>query len=143
MWGYPLVLSSHAVGMAILAGIVIMVNLRILGFAPGIRVYALKPLFKVAMVGLVINLVSGLMLFAASANKFFENNPFRIKVVLLIVGGVLLVMMARQFFRDSDPLENPEANPKTKMLAALAIIVWLGVIVSGRLIAYFDTGFYY
>jgi Co/Zn/Cd efflux system component len=89
-WGYPVILSGHAVGMAILVGIILMINFRVLGFASGIPIMALRPMFRVALIGLIINVISGTMLFMANANSLFGSNPFRVKIVLLAIGGVLL-----------------------------------------------------
>lgn len=140
-WGYPIVLSSHAIGMAILVGIVLMINFRVLGFASGVPVPALRVMFRVAFVGLVINVVSGTMLFVANADAFYESNPFRIKIILLIVGGILLAVLSRRVFGRREPAERfPETG--TRVIAGVAIVVWLGVIVAGRLIAYWDWSYF-
>lgn len=138
IWGYPIVLSSHAVGMAILAGIVLMINFRILGLAPAIPLSALKTMFRFAMVGLVINLVSGLMLFVANADAFYESNPFRIKIILLIVGITLMVKMSGQFFDRTDSVEDMVPTKQVKTMAVISSVAWFGVIIAGRLIAYID-----
>lgn len=142
IWGYPIVLSGHAVGMAILVGIVLMINFRVLGFASGVPMAALQPMFRFAMIGLVINVISGTLLFMANANSFFESNPFRVKIVLLVVGAVLLAAMPRRLFDEGGPARTASFGTGAKVLATIAILVWLGVIVSGRLIAYLDLGFY-
>jgi len=138
IWGYPIVLSSHAVGMAILAGIVLMINFRILGLAPAIPLSALKTMFRFALVGLVINLVSGLMLFVANADAFFQSNPFRIKIILLIVGITLMVKMSGQFFDRTDSVEDMVPTKQVKTMAVISSVAWFGVIIAGRLIAYID-----
>ena len=138
IWGYPIVLSSHAVGMAILAGIVLMINFRILGLAPAIPLSALKTMFRFALVGLVINLVSGLMLFVANADAFYESNPFRIKMILLIVGITLMVKMSGQFFDRTDSVEDMVPTKQVKTMAVISSVAWFGVIIAGRLIAYVD-----
>ena len=143
VWGYPIVLSGHAVGMAILVGIVLMINFRVLGFASAVPVASLRPMFRVAMIGLVVNVISGTMLFMANANSFFESNPFRIKAILLVTGGILLAMMPRRLFAASAGTAGAEPfDGNAKGLAIAAILVWIGVVVSGRLIAYLDLGYY-
>ena len=138
LWGYPIVLSSHAVGMAILAGIVLMINFRVLGLAPAIPISALKTMFRVALLGLVINLVSGLMLFVANAHAFFESNPFWIKLALLTIGITLMVKMSRQLFDPTDSGADMVATKGVKRLAVISSVAWFGVIIAGRLIAYID-----
>lgn len=141
IWGYPIVLSSHAVGMAILVGIVLMINFRVLGFAPGVPIRSLKVMFRVALIGLVINVVSGTMLFVANADAFYESNPFRIKIVLLVAGGVLLALLSKRIFGPGDSAARA-AEGTTRIIAGASIVAWLGVIVAGRLIAYWDWSYF-
>lgn len=138
LWGYPIVLSSHAVGMAVLAGLVLMFNFRVLGMAPGISLSALKNLYRLAWAGLVVNLVSGAMLFVANADAFFESTPFWIKIALLIVGVTLYVIMSRRLFGTAHrpPVDAPDR--KLRIMAVVSSVAWLGVIIAGRLIAYVD-----
>jgi hypothetical protein len=142
IWGYPIILSGHAVGMAILVGIVLMINFRVLGFASAVPMSGLRPMFRFAMIGLVVNVISGTLLFCANANSFFESNPFRIKIVLLVIGGILLALMPGRLFKERGAARAEPIEAASKSLALLAIVVWLGVIVAGRLIAYLDVGFY-
>ena len=138
MWGYPIVLSSHAVGMAILVGIVLMINFRVLGLAPKVPISALKTMYKIAFVGVVINVLSGSMLFVANADAFYESTPFRLKIILLVVGTTLLVNLARRIFSSSDSAPEYVPTRQVKLLALVSSIVWIGVIVMGCLIAYWD-----
>ena len=131
LWGYPIILSSHAVGMAIMAGIVLMINFRILGLAPGVPISALKTMYRFALLGLVINAVSGSLLFVANADAFYESNPFRIKIILLIVGITLMVKLSRRMFNSTDAAQNVVPTKQVKILAAVSVAVWTGVIVAG------------
>jgi Co/Zn/Cd efflux system component len=142
IWGYPIVLSAHAVGMAVLVGIVLMINFRILGLASSIPIPSLKIMFKVALWGLVINVVSGTMLFMANADAFYESKPFRIKVILLVIGVALLVLLSRRVFGATDTARNETVEASARIIAGASVVVWLGVIVAGRLIAYWDWSYF-
>ena len=61
-WGYPLVLSCHAVGMAVVVGTVIMINLRLLGFARAMPVSFFLELSRVTLLGVILNIASGTLL---------------------------------------------------------------------------------
>ncbi len=136
-WGYPVILSLHAIGMALLVGIVLMVNLRILGFAPLVPVPFLKPMMKVALWGFAVNVLSGTVLFMTSAVSFVRNGAFQIKFALLIVGGVLLVMLWRRLFPSG--VQAAAAPGGVRAICVASMLAWLGVIVAGRLIAYVQT----
>lgn len=147
-WGYPIVLSCHAVGMALLAGVVLMINFRVLGFGSAVPLEYLRRLNKLAFAGLILNLISGLMLFVADAVSHFENTAFRIKILLLIAGGILMLMLSRRVFGGvfAQPAPGTTSHAaashaisqpaSTRLIAALSVLVWTGVIVAGRLIAY-------
>lgn len=138
-WGYPIVLSAHAVGMAILAGIVLMMNFRILGLAPRVPLSALKPIYRVALFGLVINAISGTMLFVANPDAFFQSTPFWLKMASLAVGITLMIVTARRIFAAGGPADIASApGGNLRLVAAISTLAWLSVIVMGRLIAYWD-----
>ena len=133
MWGYPIILSSHAIGMAILAGLVLMVNFRLLGFAAAVPLSPLLTVLRIALWGLAINFISGALLFSADATHFFLSWPFRVKVLFLIVGGVCLWLVFSRLRR----IDLSSGDGATgKAVPAIAILSWTGVIVAGRLIAY-------
>lgn len=135
LWGYAFVLSSHAIGMAILVGLALMVNLRLLGIAPGVPLAALRTFVKIALIGFVINFVSGSILFAADAYYFAGSRSFQVKLALLIASGVILAVTYRQLPAAATANAHP-AVEFGKALPAFAIVVWIGVITSGRLMAY-------
>ena len=135
-WGYPIVLSAHAIGMGLLAGVVLMIDFRVLGFGRTVPLHYMRRMLRVAWVGLLLNVISGLMLFAADAVSHFENTAFRVKITLLLVGGALMVLLARRVF-DEDVSDDVIAQSvATRVIAAVSACVWIGVIIAGRLIAY-------
>lgn len=134
--GYPLVLTTHAVGMAVLAGIVLMINFRVLGFARDVPLLYLRRLMKLALLGFVLNLVSGVMLFVADASTHAANVAFLTKIALLIVGGALLITLSRRIAPAPGTDVIAEESEGTRMIAGVSVLVWIGVIVAGRLIAY-------
>lgn len=135
-WAYPIVLSVHAIGMALLVGVVLMINFRILGFGRAVPLEYLRRLMKIALLGLILNVLSGLMLFIADAVNHFANVAFRTKILLLITGGVLMLLLSRRVFpAQRVDYQSAETNA-TRLIAGLCVLVWTGVIVAGRLIAY-------
>ena len=137
-WGYPIVLSLHAVGMAILAGVVLMMNFRVLGLAPGIPLSAMRPIFRFALAGLLLNVVTGSMLFVANADAFYESTPFRLKMLSLLVGLTLWLQMSRSILVPAGPVQSRLQSNRIRLMAALSTLAWISVVVMGRLIAYWD-----
>jgi Family of unknown function (DUF6644) len=134
MWGYPAVLSSHAIGMAIVVGMVLMICIRVLGFAPRIPIASFERLFTVARLGVALNVISGIMLFMADAPRFAANRLFQLKIALIIVGAISVWILLREVM--NGPQGEAVITPRAKIVAALSIIFWLGAITAGRLTAY-------
>jgi hypothetical protein len=129
LWGYPIVLSSHAVGMAAVMGVVVALNLRVLGYAKDISILAFDKLFIVGWVGFLINLVSGVILFAGQPTVYFFQWTFQLKMLAIIVGGILLKVVMNAV-RENKPVQTQ------KLLGAACLTCWTLAVVTGRLMAY-------
>jgi hypothetical protein len=136
-WGYPVVLSAHAVGMSIVVGTVLMINLRLLGFSSTLSFTFFSNLTRVAWFGVCLNVLSGLALFSVNPVKFFFHPVFWIKIALIVLGGVSLWWGLRSCHEARNNNHIQESTTLIKIIAALSILFWLGAIVAGRLIAYF------
>ena len=131
IWGYPIVLSLHALGMATLVGISLMLSFRTLGFASGIPVTSLAPYWRIAQAGFVVNLLSGTALFFGSASSLAFNWPFRIKIVMVIIGLLLTRHLVKTCIEGDGLVTSGD-----RTLAAIAVLVWVGALIVGRLIGY-------
>lgn len=134
LWGYPTVLSAHAIGMAIVVGMVLMIDVRVLGFVSRIPIASFNRLFGVAWLGVALNVVSGVMLFSADAVRFASNRMFQLKIGLIILGAISVWVLLREIM--TGPQGEAVITPRAKIVAALSIIFWLGAITAGRLTAY-------
>ena len=141
IWGYPIILASHAVGMAAVAGTVVMINLRILGFARNVPLTLFSRLSVIAWAGLVLNALTGLALFTGDPVKFFYHPVFWIKISLVILGAVSVWLIMQGLRKTASvSADVPELPARTKLVAGLSIAFWSGAIIAGRLIAYFEFG---
>lgn len=131
VWGYPIVLTLHTVGMGILVGIALMLSFRVLGLCSDMALKDISAYWKIALAGFCINLLSGSALFFGGASYLWENRPFRLKIVLITTGLLLSSYLARSIAFD-------KISIKHRAIAGIAILVWLSALVSGRLIAYVD-----
>ena len=136
-WGYAIVLCAHAVGMAIVVGILAMISLRVLGYGKGVGLGQLHKLSTIAWMGFAINAVSGVMLFFGNARRLAETTAFQIKLVFIVAGGVSVWMLWRELNSAPDAL-GPDgvATRRAKVIASAALVVWLAAIVAGRTIGY-------
>jgi hypothetical protein len=133
IWGYAFMLFVHAVGMGLTAGVVFVVCLRILGVGALIPISALRVLFRLFWVGFYMNLITGLILFMTDATGIARVPELYIKLVLLGFG--IFTLGRLRAFVDSE-YSDGQIPQGLKTTAVACIVVWLGVITAGRLIAY-------
>ena len=135
--GYPFVLTVHSIGMAIMVGLVSMVDLRLLGWFKRIPYTALDNLIRVAWYGLAINFLTGAAIFTSQA-VFYTTSPIFILKMLMVVGGsILAAVMQPAIRRGAAAWVGTAAVPQgMKTLAAMSLGMWLIAIIAGRFTAY-------
>ncbi len=138
LWGYPIVLGMHAIGLAIVVGIFIMLDLRILQVIRDVSFDAFLSLFRLAWIGLLVNTISGSALFTSQASTFVESAPFLIKISSVIAGVIVGIVIQRRLkLRAADwDIADTNIESSARALAALSLVCWIGAIFAGRLIAY-------
>ena len=138
LWGYPIMLGSHAIGLAIVVGIFVMLDLSMLRVIRGVSFNAFLSLFRLAWMGLIVNAISGSALFTSQATTFIESAPFLIKISAVISGVIIGIFIQRRLRSRAADLDNADTNidSSATALAALSLVCWIGAIFAGRLIAY-------
>ena len=129
LWAYPVLLSAHITGLAVIVGIIAMRDFQLLGFINGVTEANFLELKKLAYCGFLINGISGIMLFASQASYLSTNLPFLVK--LFFIGSGML--LASKIYKK---IEKNTGRTSTKILAILSLFSWFGAITAGRLIAY-------
>lgn len=135
IFAFPSILLLHTIGMALCVGVSAGLDLRILGFAPDVKVAPLERFFPILWVGFTINAITGTMLVMQDASNKLRNPDFYVKMVFIAVGLVSLRMIKTRVFRDP-VLDEGSFASSTKVLALISIVCWLGAITAGRLLAY-------
>jgi hypothetical protein len=138
LWGYPFMLGMHAIGLAIVVGIFVMLDLRMLRVIRGVSFNAFLGLYRFAWAGLLINALSGSALFISQATTFVRSAPFLIKISAVIAGVILGIVIQRQLkLRVSDwDAVDASIESSAATFAVLSLVCWIGAIFAGRLIAY-------
>lgn len=133
IWAYPTVLTLHTVGLAMLVGINSAFDLRVLGFATGVPLAKIEPLFRAMWVGFWINLITGAMLFATVATTKGTATVFMIKLGLVVLGVGSVLGLRRSVYHAPSV---PHVTRAARTWAVVSLIVWTAAIATGRLMAY-------
>jgi len=137
LWAYPFFETMHTIGMAMVIGSLGLINLRVLGYKPELPIPGIKKLLPLAWLGFTLNLISGLTLFASDAQHFWYSYTFRVKIILIILGGVNAAILGRRVFQEQPASATPVVPTSgVKWVAASSLVFWFGAVCAGRLIAY-------
>ena len=130
VWAYPALEVVHIVGIALLLGNLMALEIRVWGGAAALPVKALARLsLGIALGGFVLAAASGLLMFATQPAELLANRSFVLKMGLLAAAGCNAA-----WFHGRGSLEKLDLTARVQMLVSTAI--WLGVVACGRWIAY-------
>lgn len=141
-WLFPWIETLHVLALTIVVGSIAIVDLRLLGLASKDRsVTSLtKQLLPWTWSAFAVALLSGALMFASAAVKYYNNLPFRIKVLLLLLAGLNMLVFHLRAYRRVEVWDVAPATPGAARLAgALSLTFWIGVVAAGRWIAF--TGY--
>jgi hypothetical protein len=127
---FPGILAAHTIGLAFMAGLNAALDLRLLGFAPGIPARAFERHLPLMWIGLWCNVLSGIALLVGYPTKALTNPVFYLKLSF-IAAALFILREVRARLRD----ESVQAR-SLRGLALASLVCWSGAIVSGRLLAY-------
>ena len=138
LWLYPIVEIFHIAGFIVLVGAVVMFDLRVLGLSPGISVRALaRHLLPWSVGALIVIVPTGLMMFAAHATEFVDNRAFLLKLTLILFAFTNAAAFHAGVFRRAAAWDTNVSMPSAARAHALvSLLLWIGVVSCGRLIAY-------
>lgn len=129
-WAYPALEVVHIVGIALLLGNLVLLELRVWGAAPALPVRALARLaLGLSVAGFMLIAASGLTMFAAAPGELLANRTFVVKMGLIGLAGINAAM-----FHSRGGLDRLDGLAKAQ--TALSLGLWLAVIICGRFIAY-------
>jgi hypothetical protein len=147
-WVWPVCEILHFFGMALLVGSVGLVDLRMLGVAKGVPIKALERFIPLGVIGFFVNAATGFIFVAGNPvggpQEYLGNLAFQIKLVLIVIAGLnLLAFYVTGIARKADAVTPDGVAPTSaKVVAALSLVLWFGVIFFGRFIMYNDTLLY-
>lgn len=133
-WVWPVLEMAHLVGLALLFGALLIVDLRVLGFAPALPLDAALRLTAFAVAGFCANVVTGSLLVLGDPAHFLHNDAFWFKLGLIgLAGGNAVFFNLHRRWRPLPP------GMVARMSAGLSLLAWAGVTAAARFIAYVES----
>lgn len=140
LWGWPLALTVHALGTALVIGFIFIICLRLLGLFETIPYTSLRRLFPVLWAAFLLQFLSGFALWMSKPTRYAVDAAFLLKFLLVIVGFVLTLYLYGTMKREADSWEAAGAvSPGGFKFVAPSLLVWCAVVIAGRLTAYLGS----
>jgi hypothetical protein len=142
IWAYPTILFLHTLGLGLLVGFTTAIDFRILGFSSRLPLAPMGRYFRLVWIGFWINALSGTALLVMAPAKL-SNPTFAVKMACIGLGVVTAMWIKREVFRPGLGAGNSETagvSTLARVLAISSLLLWMGAITAGRLMAYIGNG---
>lgn len=139
-WAWKTLETIHFMGLCLLFGVVLVGNMRLLGWMRNAPLEGFYRLLPWGVWGFVANSVTGMLFFIGQAFQYIENPAFHWKMLcILLAGADVLYLTWHDEVWELGPGDSAPAM--VKMLAASQIVLWIGVIYFGRMLPYLGDAF--
>ena len=132
---FPAILSAHAIGMGLAAGVSGVIALRLIGAAQTIPAGPLRSFGPVLWFGFWVNAGSGVLLLVAYPTKALTNPLFYVKLACIALAMTTFVAIRRRLDVQA-PASDAVATGSLRWLAIVSLAAWVSAIFAGRLLAY-------
>jgi hypothetical protein len=138
-WAWPAAETIHFLGFSLSFGVLLAVNLRILGVMKHVAFRDLHRLLPWGMLGFGANLITGMLFVIGQPRQYIENVPFYWKVVFLMIAGANFLYLT--VFKKAWAVNGLDASLADKAMAVSSIVAWLVVLYAGRMLPFIGNAF--
>jgi len=139
-WMWPTCETLHFIGLSLLMGIVLLVDLRMLGLMKSVSFPVLHRLLPWGILGFGINVLTGLLFFIGQPDQYIRSVPFQWKMALVLIAGANAL-----YFTMFDEVwvlaPGDEAPMQAKVAAGSAVILWVAIMWCGNMLPFIGDSF--
>lgn len=138
-WMFPMMETFHFLGLTVLFGSLLLVDLRVLGFGKFINMREAMKFIPIAIVAFAVNLLSGIAFLCADPFSYFPNVGFQWKMGMIVIAGINALWFWFGEHKELTQLADGQDAPfRAKIIALISIFIWVIVIILGRMIPYME-----
>jgi hypothetical protein len=139
-FAWPALETLHFIGLTLLIGVVLLIDLRMLGVMRGVAFPSLHRLLPWAILGFALNAVTGMLFFVAIPDQYAHNIAFIWKLAFMMVAGANAFYFT--LFDEAWALQPGDEAPFTAKAAAVsALVLWVGVLYFGSMLPFLGDSF--
>jgi uncharacterized membrane protein len=139
-WAWPATEAIHFIGLVVLLGVVLVVNLRMLGVGKNIPFSAVHRLLPWGILAFGMNVFSGIVFFVCVPFQYTQNIALEYKILLTMIAG-LNVIYFTLFEEAWEVGAGVDAPMRAKFMASFTILLWIGIIWFGRMMPFIGGSF--
>jgi hypothetical protein len=141
-WAWPWAEAIHFIGMSLLFGAIMIMDLRLIGFfRKEVSLHAVHALTPWGLIGFLLNLFTGVAFFLKDAERYWPNPDFWFKMICIALAGVNFLVFWFVIRKQLNALpDDGDANMFGKAVGMSSLVLWLLVIWGGRLIPVYGVG---
>lgn len=139
---FPLIEAVHVIGLALVFGTILIIDLRLLGAASTGRSFRRMSaeIMTWTWAAFAVTALTGVLMFITNATVYYNNLYFRAKIALLVLAAINVVVFELTAGRSMQQWDREPAAPRVgRLVATVSLVVWVGVIVAGRMIGFTAT----
>ncbi len=138
VWGWPACETLHFLGLSLLVGTIGMFDLRLLGMAKRVPIVALHRLVPWGILGYGITVITGALFLMTEPREYIYNPAFHFKMLFMALAGLNVLAFYLTMFRKVKVLGSGDDAPRAaKLMASASILLWISVLVCGRLLTFY------
>jgi hypothetical protein len=139
-WLWPLLEIIHFIGLSLLIGGLVVVDLSLVGVLRGVSWAESHRLLPLVVAGFFLNLATGVLFFVGDPMRYSVNIAFQVKMVLIFLAGLNAAyyhqrLMPMLGFNEIGPIPI-----NVRVIGVISLSIWFTVLALGRLIPYLGTG---
>jgi uncharacterized membrane protein len=141
-WGWPACETVHFLGLSLSFGVLLAVNLRILGVMRHVAFRDVHRLLPWGMLGFGANLITGMLFYIGQPKQYIDSSPFYWKIVFLMIAGanfLYLTVFTKAWAADGDG--GWDFSLADKAMAIVSMFSWLAVLYGGRMLPFIGHAF--
>jgi len=138
-WAWPAAEAVHFLGLSLSFGVLLAVNLRILGAMKHVAFTDVHRLLPWGMLGFGVNFITGMLFVIGQPRQYMESAPFYWKVALLLLAGANFLYLT--VFKRAWAVDHFHATLADRAMALSSIVIWLGVLYAGRMLPFLGKAF--
>lgn len=141
-WVWPWSETIHFIGMSLLFGSIMIMDLRLMGFMrKEISLHAVHALTPWGLLGFLLNLVTGVGFVMRDSDRYFPNPDFWFKMICVLLAGVNFLVFWFVIRKQLDRLpDDADVSISAKAVGASSLVLWTAVMWGGRMLPVFGVG---